>query len=107
MRGGLPASWHRRLRRVRGGAIRSPAWLAPDLAALHRANEDPWAWTRPRAPRWRAANADDLTAGAAALGAADQFRREATSAGLRFTHPFRDRGLGERALSLAAETAVH
>jgi hypothetical protein len=105
MRGGLPGSLHRGLRRVRGRPSRSPAWLAPDLAALHRADEDPWAWKRTRGPRWWAAKAYELTAGSEALGAADQLRREATSAGLRFAHPYRDRELLELALSLPPELA--
>ena len=105
LRGALPHTLHRALRRWPTRPGGTPAWLAADLAAQHRADEDPWAWKRLRAPRWWAGKAHDLFAGSEELGAADQLRREAASAGLRFAHPYRDQELIELALALPPEPA--
>jgi asparagine synthase (glutamine-hydrolysing) len=104
-RAGLPPAMHALLRRTRGRDHRTPAWLAGDIAAAHRADDDPWAWKRTPGPRWWAARSTDLTAGPESLGAADQLRREAASADLRFGHPYRDRALVELVLTLPPELA--
>jgi asparagine synthetase B (glutamine-hydrolysing) len=105
VRPGLPPALHAVLRRARAGERRTPSWLASDLAAAHRADDDPWAWKRTRGPRWWAAKSNNLTAGPETLGVADQLRREAASADVGFAHPFRDRELVELVLALPPELA--
>ncbi|HEV7460881.1 MAG TPA: asparagine synthase-related protein, partial [Solirubrobacteraceae bacterium] len=101
----LPAGVHSLLRSTRDGERRTPHWLTAGLGAAHHADDDPWAWKRTGGPRWWAAKSTDLTAGPESLGAADQLRREAASANLRFAHPYRDPELVELALALPPELA--
>ncbi|MBA2347977.1 MAG: hypothetical protein H0V81_06755 [Solirubrobacterales bacterium] len=105
VRGALPGNLHRRLRALRG-ADGQPAhpWLLGDLAALH-AEHDPWAFKDRPGPRWRAGLLNVVLDGAEAIGAHDQFRREAALGGLEFRHPLRDPELLDVVLALDPSAA--
>ena len=95
----LPPTLHDAARRARGREQRPAPWLAERLRAmLDDARRDEW--KRRRGPRWWAALVDATGPRSDALGAADQFRREARDAGLRLAHPWRDAELIDFVLRL-------
>lgn len=101
LRGALPHGPHQRLRRARGRPL--APWLSETAIAAHQARDDPWAWKGAGQPRWWRQLSWLLTDRADALGASDQFRREAALTGLTLRHPLRDPALIELVLGLAPE----
>lgn len=94
---------HRLSRRL--GAAEPPAWLGDESARLLREHADPTRWKRLDGPRWWAHLAHSLTAGPAALGAYDYFRRRAATAGVLAHHPLLDLDLVELVLTLPPESS--
>jgi asparagine synthetase B (glutamine-hydrolysing) len=108
VRDGLPPRLHatvRAARRRRGPDPRTgPAWL--DDGLRERLSDDARdAWKRRPGPRWWAALVHAIGPRSDAMGAADQFRREASLAGLRLVHPWRDTQLADFVLTLPPELA--
>ena len=101
----LPASWLRRLRRPSRAWTPQPPWLAPQLAKLHRAAQNPLAWREVDGPRWWAHSAHTLTTGREVMGISDGIRRLYEGGGLRVHHPLLDPDVVEVVLRLPPELA--
>ena len=65
-----------------------PAWLSPDAARAHAAQDDQWLWQRLDGPRWWAHLADELTAFRERSGAHQYLRHRNAMANVRGGHPF-------------------
>lgn len=107
VRGAVPHSLHRLLRRVRRRGRYGPSWLQPSAARTYVERHDDWAWKRLDGPRsWRY-QADLLTAARERLGAFDLLRHESSLAGVRSAHPLlEDVDLVELVLGLPPELSL-
>jgi asparagine synthase (glutamine-hydrolysing) len=113
LRDGLPPRLHAAVRTARrrgrgeagaAPALLGPAWVA-DTLRERIADSTHSEWKRRAGPRWWAALVHAIGPRSDAMGAADQFRREAALAGLRLVHPWRDTQLADYVLTLPPELA--
>ncbi|HYH54464.1 MAG TPA: asparagine synthase-related protein [Solirubrobacterales bacterium] len=106
LKGAIPPSAHRALRRLHPAQRYAPSWFSQRSAEILFRHQDPWAWKRLEGPRWWAYLADLLTGFRERLGVGDYLRHRAEMAGLQARHPLIDVDLVEFALGLPPSLAI-
>jgi asparagine synthetase B (glutamine-hydrolysing) len=88
VRGALPHTAHRALRRLRDRRV--PPWVRRDVARQARELDAALDWKVEPGPRWRSVLLDDVTGTVDRLGVLEHHRRRAALAGALARHPLFD-----------------
>jgi asparagine synthase (glutamine-hydrolysing) len=105
LRGAVPFTAHRAVRRRREPQRYSPAWFRPETSQAYHETGELFGWKALRGPRWWAYLVHATTRGGGPTLAYDHVRRRAEMAGLEARHPLVDPDVVELMLRVPPEVS--